>query len=186
MFESFAVFNELVLADYMIEHAKTPGEKRYYLEQFLQIKGLEFLLGAKDASLEQAIYDGVADGSLTNADDLDTLTLESDKNFSMWPAEVPALKARWERLVLAYEDPLYYVNYVYAGLLGLEYFQLWKADPEKFNQAYAALLENGFDAPPADLLEKYLDINLHNQETLVANASSVVDRILIELETNQQ
>jgi len=38
LFESFAQFNELVLADYLAEHAAAPELKRYYLERWMSIK----------------------------------------------------------------------------------------------------------------------------------------------------
>ena len=36
LFESFSEFNELVLADFMAEHAATPELQRYYREQLYQ------------------------------------------------------------------------------------------------------------------------------------------------------
>lgn len=85
LFESFAIFNELVLADFMAEHAATPELKRYYRERWMSIKGLDAFYGAQDALLEQAIYDGVAAGTIRNADDLDSLTLKIDGQFSQFP-----------------------------------------------------------------------------------------------------
>ena len=41
LFESFAEFNELVLADFMAEHAATPELQRYYRERWMNIKGID-------------------------------------------------------------------------------------------------------------------------------------------------
>jgi oligoendopeptidase F len=49
---------------------------------------------------------------------------------------------------LMYEDPLYDVNYMYAGLLALKYYQLYSTRPEWFVPRYIALLTNGFTQPP--------------------------------------
>ena len=182
LFESFAEFNELLLADYLAEHARDPALKRYYLQQFLAIKGLDFLYGAQDAALEQAIYDGVREGSLHDADGLDALTLKSDQRFSLWPERYPELKTRWASLSLAYEDPLYYVNYLYASLLALDYYHHWKKSPRAFARNYVALLENGFDAEPAALLRRFLDIDLTDDTGLVDSAVDVVEKRLGELE----
>ena len=84
----------------------------------MSIKGLDAFYGAQDALLEQAIYDGVAAGTVRNADDLDRLTREIDGQFSQFPALTPELRTRWATVSLMYEDPLYDVNYVYGGPAG--------------------------------------------------------------------
>ncbi len=160
LFESFAAFNELLLADYLAEHAATPELQRYYLERWMSIKGLDAFYGAQDALLEQAIYDGVASGTVRNADDLDALTLKIDGQFSRFPASTPELRTRWATVSLMYEDPLYDVNYVYGGLLALKYYDLYKTKREWFVPRYIALLKNGFNHPPAELLNQYLGIDL--------------------------
>lgn len=166
LFESFAAFNELVLADYLAEHAADPRLKRYYLEQWMRIKGLDAFYGAQDALLEQQLYEGVSKGDVRNPDDLDKLTLQVDSQFSTFPANTPELRNRWATLSLMYEDPLYNINYVYGGLLALKYYQLYTADREHFLPRYIALLKNGFDAPPAVLLQQYLTINLFDDSLL--------------------
>ncbi|HEY6387261.1 MAG TPA: hypothetical protein VIX91_16420, partial [Candidatus Acidoferrum sp.] len=104
LFESFAVFNELVLADYLAEHAGDPHLQRFYREQWMRIKGLDAFYGAQDALLEQQIYDGVAQGTIRGADDLDRITLQLDEQFSIFPATTPELRNRWAAVSLMYED----------------------------------------------------------------------------------
>ena len=159
LFESFAIFNELLLADFMAEHAATPELKRYYRERWLSIKGLDAFYGAQDALLEQAIYDGVVAGTVRNADDLDKLTLKIDGQFSIFPASTPELRTRWAMVSLMYEDPLYDVNYVYGGLLALKYYDLYSTKREWFVPRYIALLKNGFNQPTAELLQQFLSID---------------------------
>jgi oligoendopeptidase F len=160
LFESFAAFNELVLADFMAQHAATPELKRYYLARWMGIKGLDAFYGAQDALLEQAVYDGVSAGTLRNADDLDKVTLQIDGKFSQFPESTPELKTRWAMVSLMYEDPLYDVNYVYGGLLALKYYELYTTRREWFVPRYIALLKNGFDRTPAELLRQFLEIDL--------------------------
>jgi oligoendopeptidase F len=166
IFESFAAFNELVLADYFAEHAADPRLRRYYLEQWMRIKGLDAFYGAQDALLEQQLYEGVSSGNIRSADDLDKLTLQVDSQFSTFPSTTPELSNRWATLSLMYEDPLYNINYVYGGLLALKYYQLYTADRDHFLPRYIALLKKGFDAPPAVLLQQYLNINLFDDSLL--------------------
>ncbi len=182
LFESFAAFNELVLADYMAEHSADPRLQRYYRGQWMSIKGLDAFYGAQDALLEQCVYDGVAAGSVQGPDDLDKLTEQVDGQFSIFPPTTPELRNRWTTVSLMYEDPLYDVNYVYGGLLALKYYQLYTADPTDFVPHYIALLKNGFDAPPAALLKRFLNINL-SDPSLLTDDLELLDRRLKQLET---
>jgi len=177
LFESFAAFNELVLADFMAENAATPELKRYYLARWMGIKGLDAFYGVQDALLEQAIYDGVSAGTVRNADDLDKVTLQIDGKFSQFPESTPELKTRWAMVSLMYEDPLYDVNYVYGGLLALKYYELYTTRREWFVPRYIALLKNGFDKPPAELLHQFLEIDLSGQGLLDSDLRLLNNRL---------
>jgi oligoendopeptidase F len=181
LFESFAEFNELLLADFMAEHAGTPELKRYYRERWMYIKGLDAFDGARDALLEQAIYDGVAAGTVRNADDLDGLSLRIDGPFSQFPASTPELRTRWAMVSLMFEDPLYDVNYVYGGLLALKYYDLYTTRREWFVPHYTALLRNGFNRPPAELLNQFLGIDLSGP-ALLNDDLSLLNRRLDQLD----
>lgn len=183
LFESFAVFNELVLADYLAEQAGDLRLQRFYREQWMRIKGLDAFYGAQDALLEEEIYDGVSQGSIRGADDLDRVTLQVDEQFSIFPATTPQLRNRWAAVSLMYEDPLYDVNYVYGGLLALKYFQLYSANREQFLPSYIALLKNGFDAPPAVLLKQFLKIDLQD-DSLLKDDLALLNRRLGQLEAS--
>ena len=183
LFESFAEFNELLLADYMAEHASTPELQRYYRERWMYIKGLDAFYGAQDALLEQAIYDGVTAGTIRNADDLDSLTLKIDRQFSQFPDSEPELRTRWATVSLMFEDPLYDVNYVYGGLLALKYFQLYSTRRDWFVSRYIALLKNGFNQPPAELLNRFLQIDLTGT-ALLHDDLELLSRRLDQIEAN--
>jgi oligoendopeptidase F len=166
LFESFAAFNELVLADFMAGHASTPEARAYYRNRWMSIKGLDAFDGAEDALLEQAIYEGVSAGTVRSADDLDKLTVKNDSQFSEFPPTVPELRNRWAAASLMFEDPLYDVNYVYGGLLALKYDQLYSTRREWFVPRYIALLKNGFDQPAEELLKKFLEIDISSPSFL--------------------
>ncbi|HEY6252470.1 MAG TPA: M3 family metallopeptidase [Candidatus Angelobacter sp.] len=134
IFESFAMFNELLLADYLSEHAADPQLQRFYREQWMGIKGLDAFYGAQDALLEQQIYEGVSAGRIRGADDLDKLTQQVDGQFSIFPATTSEIRNRWAAVSLMYEDPLYDVNYVYGGILALKYYQLYSSNRAAFWQ----------------------------------------------------
>jgi oligoendopeptidase F len=167
----------------MAEHATTPDLKRYYRERWMSIKGLDAFYGAQDALLEQTIYDRVAAGTIRNADDLDSLTSKIDGQFSQFPASTPELRTRWATVSLMYEDPLYDVNYVYGGLLALKYYDLYTTRREWFVPRYIALLKNGFNQPPAELLHQFLGIDLSGP-ALLNDDLKLLNRRLDQLEAN--
>jgi len=175
LFEAFAIFNEFLLPDYLYNHESEPLRKQFYLEQFLEGKGTAMFYVAPEVALEHAVYEGVENGSIKGADDLDALTMRVYAPYSISPEKNAELKSQWINLSLMYEDPFYYVNYVYGAMLALKFYEMYTRDPEHFVPRYIALMKNGFDAPPAILLRRFLDIDLHNPD-LVSNAISIIQK----------
>lgn len=175
LFEAFAIFNEFLLPDYLYNHESEPLRKQFYLEQFLEGKGTAMLYVAPEVTLEHAVYEGVKDGSLKGADDLDALTKRVYWPYLMSPEKNAGLKSQWIKLSLMYEDPFYYVNYIYGAMLALKFYEMYTRDPEHFVPRYIALMKNGFDAPPAILLKRFLEIDVHNPD-LVSNALSMIEK----------
>jgi oligoendopeptidase F len=183
LFESFAIFNELLLPDYLYKEEKDSETRKYFLEQFFEGKGMALFFVGQDAMLEQAIYDGVTKGEINNADDLDQVTKKICDRFSMWNEKYPQLNMRWITASLFYEDPFYEINYVYGSLLALHYYELYQKDPETFVDHYNALLRNGFDAPPAVLLKKFLNIDLNDPQVLAGPIQILTQKLdLLEKE----
>jgi oligoendopeptidase F len=181
LFESFAIFNELLLADYLYQHDTNPAKRQYYLEQFLDGKGMALFFIAQDAALEQAIYEAVEHGGIESADDLDALTERINRRFDIWINRHVELKMRWITCRLFYEDPLYEINYVYGSLLALKYYAMFKQAPGPFVKDYISLMGNGFDATPELLLSKFLKIDLHDPD-LVTGAVKILEMKVRQLE----
>jgi oligoendopeptidase F len=159
LFESFAIFNELLLPDYLYRNASDPRLRRYFLEQFFEGKGMTMFSVAQEEAVELAVYEGVGRGAVGSADDLDALTKQVAARYSVWAGRHDELKMQWMTSPLFYEDPLYDINYVYGALLALKYYEMYTRDPAGFVPRYLALMRNGFDAPPAALLKRFLDID---------------------------
>jgi oligoendopeptidase F len=181
LFESFAIFSEFLLPDYLYNQEKDPQRKQYFLEQFLDGKGMILFVAGPEAILEQAIYDGVGQDTIHDAPELDAITKAVFSKFSIWPEKQQELKHQWMMIPLMYEDPFYDVNYVYGGLLALKYYELYTRDPKHFVPQYIALMSNGFDAPPATLLKKFLNIDL-NDPNLVSDAVKIIEKRVSLLE----
>jgi oligoendopeptidase F len=183
--ESFAVFSELLLAQHLARRETDPLRREFFLEQFLDVKGMDLFVSARDATLEEALYDGVESGAVKTAGDLDALVARVDEPYTLWAAKNPELRSLWMTNTLLYEDPLYLVNYVYAEILALKYLEMFTQDRERFVSGYTALLRNGFDAPTEDLLRRFLGIGFKDPE-LVSGAVRVLDEQIRELETLYQ
>lgn len=81
---------------------------------------------------------------------------------------------------LLYEDPLYLMNYAYAGLLAVKSYQMYTTDPVHFRELYIALLQNGFTASPAVLVKQFLGIDLSSAR-LVDDDMAVIDERIHDL-----
>jgi oligoendopeptidase F len=69
-------------------------------------------------------------------------------------------KRDWINIPHYFRNPLYRVNYLYARLLALKYYELYERDPKAFAAGYLALQRNGYDAAPDVLLKRFLGIEL--------------------------
>jgi oligoendopeptidase F len=149
--EALAIFNELLLADFM---AARTGDA-FYREQFLDVKGMAAFYIAPEAELEEAVYDGVAAGTIRTAADLDALTA---RVYGRYTIGTP--KEKWMSIPLMYEDPFYDVNYVYGAVIALRMYAMYGHDPKAFAPRYVAFMKNGYTAPAATLLKRFFDIDL--------------------------
>ena len=174
--EAYAIFNELVLADFMAAHASDPAQKRFYLQQFLDGKGMAAFFVAPEAELEEAVYDGVAAGTIRTADDLDALTQRVYERYTISPS-----KEKWMSIPLMYEDPFYDLNYVYGAIIGLRMYEMYKSDPKSFAPRYVAAMRNGYTAPAAALLEKFFGIDL-DDPTLLTGVVKLLNARVDELQ----
>jgi oligoendopeptidase F len=69
--------------------------------------------------------------------DFDALTLSIWSKFEIWPASEPQLTHTWISKRLMFQDPLYQVNYLYAGLLATKMFDMVRHDPVAFQRRSA-------------------------------------------------
>jgi oligoendopeptidase F len=181
LFESFAIFNELLLPEYLGRRETDASRRLFFLEQFFEGKGMTLFSVAQEESLELAVYDGVARGEVSTADDLDALAKRVGGRYSIWFDRHDELKSQWITSTLFYDDPLYDINYVYGSLLALKYYELYTRDPARFVPRYVALMKNGFDAPADVLLRRHLCIDLRDPR-LVSDAARLLEEKLNQLE----
>jgi oligoendopeptidase F len=159
VFEAIAIFNELLLYDDLQRTAPTPAWRAYYLERFLDDATFQVYGSAEETALEEAIHRGVVAGTVRSAADLDALTLRVLEPYEPDASRDPERRLFWTGRSLFWRDPLYSVNYLYAGVLAAEFYRLRQRDPVGFAPRYTAFLANGFTDEPAVLLHRFLGID---------------------------
>jgi oligoendopeptidase F len=181
MFESFAIFNELLFLDHLYATAKTSQARAYYLQQFTDDAVFQVYGSAKETALEESIYRGVRAGTIRDAADLDALAEHVFTTYDGKSAPDPDARLYWAHDSLFYTDPLYDVNYLFAGLLALTYFDRFESDPHDFSRRYVSLLRNGFNSDPVTLERQFLGIDLTDVASLVRAANDSIERRMQKL-----
>jgi oligoendopeptidase F len=165
-----------VLDDSLARAKNDPAVTAYYRNAFLDAITFQIFGSAEEGALEQAIYDGAKSGTLKGADDLDALTRKTFGAYSSWPARDPVMQTAWMRKSLMFEDPVYLVNYLYAGLLATKWFVLLERDPQKFASQYVAFLRGGFDGAPVALLQRAFGFDFGCDGTLEEDLALVREK----------
>ena len=105
MFESFAIFNELLFLDHLYKNAATGAERAYYLNYFLHDATFQVFGSAEETELESAIYRGVDDGTIKTAADFNALTTKVFARYDPSSVDDPSTKLYWARNRLFFTDP---------------------------------------------------------------------------------
>lgn len=165
--ESYAILDEIVLHDKLYREEKDPGRKVYYLEQLLG-QMMSFYSNVRISAIEKTIYEKVDKGQVKNADDLDKITHDIGAKVSIWHDLEPETNMLWEEVEHYFKSGTQYENYVFADLLAQTYFTMNKQDPAGFAKRFTALERNGFNDTPANLLKKFMGINIRDPKTYAA------------------
>jgi oligoendopeptidase F len=175
MFEAIATLNGFLLYDYLYQKSADPRAQAFYLEALISDMTFQLFGSAEETTLEQSIYDGVIAGKIRNAADFDALTLSIWSKYEIWPPLEPQLAHTWSTKKLLVQDPLYLVNYLYAGLLATKMFDMLKRDPASFQKHYTALLREGFHTAPDGLLRSFFGRDL-SQRQLVEDGMNILQQ----------
>lgn len=179
--ETYAMLNELLLLDELEKHAKTPAAEIYYTQQFLTLLTREIFASAEEGAFEQGLYDGVANGTIKERKDIDSLYVGTMKPYDLFFDAEPERKSEWMDKRLVFDDPLYNVNYLYAILVTCQLYQQAHDAPKKFALNYRSLLENGFPAPADVLLKKNMGIN-NDIQTMLSSTLDLFKSKKLKLE----
>lgn len=150
--EVASVTNELLLSDYMAEHAGTKEEKLYYLFAELRLLHSSFFTQVMFAEFEDAIYRTVEEGGTLTADKLGSLWTETaTKYFGEDYQKLDGEQYGWARI-----PHFYYNYYVYQYATSVAAACTISAGitegKEGAVENYLAFLKSGDSADGVDLL----------------------------------
>ncbi len=159
--ESFGKFNELLVANYLYQNEKDSVKRVFFKGEF---KGrlLNLFGSTEEAAIEYKLIQGILNKQINTPDDLDSVTFLTGSNYSDYEKK-PWFKGLWMLLETNYKAPLHNLNDMLANLLAIHYFRQYLYNREDFSRRYMAFLKNGYNAPPAELLKKFMNINISDE-----------------------
>lgn len=179
--ESFAMFNEFVILDYLYNHATDKKEKIFYLEEWLSVAMRRFFDIVMRSEFEFLAYKKIQKNEITEADQLHQLWKQEGLKYVGQDYEkYDFLKFSWSFTPHYFSSPRYYINYLFANLMAISYYQRHHADPQ-FDPKYVSLMKGGFPDTPVNLLQKYLDLNPFDPAA-VQDATKIFEARLAELQ----
>ncbi|MEO8276823.1 MAG: M3 family metallopeptidase [Thermoanaerobaculia bacterium] len=180
--ESFAMLNEFVTADYLVKNAANAELKTYYLEQLLDVMLERFFDIVMRSEFEYNAYRKIQAGEITLPADLDDLWQQEGLRYVGDPySQYPFMKKTWAGTPHFFTSPRYYINYMFANLMAISYFERHLTDPA-FDSRYVDLMVHGFPDEPIALLQKNLNLDPFDPKS-IAGAMKILESKVTELET---
>ncbi len=153
--EGIATLNSYLVYDHLVTSAPSKQERIAALETLMRKLNFELFQSAQEGMLELAIYRGVNGGQLRDAAQLNALAWKTWSEFDDTAARHPEIGRVWMARSLYFHEPNYYYNYLYSGALAVKMFSMLKHDPVDFARRFLPMLRDGYNAPPAKILEKF-------------------------------
>jgi oligoendopeptidase F len=179
--ESFAMFNEFVTADYLYRNATTKDDKIYYLEQWLSVAMRRFFDIVMRSEFEYRAYEKMLAQQITDADQIHQLWKDEGLRYIGEDYQKhDFLKYNWTFTPHFFNSPRYYINYMVANLMAINYYQKHLNEPD-FDRRYVELMSNGFPDTPLNLLQKYVNLNPFDPAA-VKDSMKIFEAKLAELE----
>ncbi len=173
--ESAAITSELLIGYYLYSQAQDKDLKAYYLEQFLE-DALGLLINNMFANLELKIYEGIEEGTIIGADDLDDIAYRMTTPYSIYYAMHPEYKGMWSVIHHYFDVPMYNVNYVFAQALALVFFDRILNQPG-FVEKYVAMLKSPFDKPAPEIILEKTGVDMLDPDVLASGFDFIESKI---------
>ncbi len=172
--ESVAMTNELLIMYHLYSQEKDLARRAYYLEQFLE-NAMGLLVNNMFAHMEFKMYEGVEDGCIQDADDLDSLAAEMTIPYSMYYGNHPEYEGLWSVIHHYYDVPMYNINYVVAQSLALVFFDKILNEPG-FVDKYESMLRSAFDKPAPEIVLERTGVDMMDPDILASGFAFIRGR----------
>ena len=173
--ESFAIFSQMLTLEHLARSEAYVADRDYFRRRLIE-DGMGVFANGWESRVELMVFDSVAAGRPLDPDGMERLTQNVASEYSVWFGPGSEKLHQWVQPIQLYTWPLYRVNYVLAQLLALRYLDMLHKDPAGFAKRYAALLRNGYDAPPGVLLQKFMNIDFADWKGLTTSATGVLEQ----------
>jgi oligoendopeptidase F len=178
--EIASTFNEKMLSDYLLEHARSDDERLYLLNQMVDRIRTTIYRQTQFAEFEHLIHAAAEKSTPLTAELLNgTYAALVKKYYGPDLTMGPNDEIEW-----AYVPHFYYKFYVYSYATGLSsgitLARLVKSSGAPARDAYVGMLKGGSSKPPLDLL-KGAGVDLTRPDSIV-EAAKLMDSMLSEME----
>ena len=162
--EVASTVNEILLADYQINHEADKNKKAELLYELLEMIRATFFRQAMFAEFEKIVHEKIEDGIMLSSDDLNDIYYKLNKKYFGEAVEVDEqIKYEWARIPHFYSD-----FYVYKYATGVSAAiaiatKILNKEPG-FVEKYIKMLKQGCSKKSIDLL-KMVDVDLESKDT---------------------
>lgn len=162
--EVASTVNEILLADYQINHETDKKKKAELLYELLEMIRATFFRQAMFAEFEKIVHEKIEDGVMLSSDDLNDIYYKLNKKYFGEAVEIDEqIKYEWARIPHFYSD-----FYVYKYATGVSAAiaiatKILNKEPG-FVEKYIEMLKQGCSKKSIDLL-KMVDVDLESKDT---------------------
>jgi oligoendopeptidase F len=180
--EVASTLNELLLSDYLIEHAKTEEERQYYASQQMSTLYNTFFTQAFFAGFQEEVVRVVENGGTLTADVLDELWIKAaDDCFGELYTKTDAYASGWARIPHFY-DGFYVYQYAVGIAVACNIADRIQAGDSSAVEDYLAFLKAGDSGNVVELLN-IAGVDIENGDYISAFTARF-DRLITEFENN--
>ncbi len=162
--EVASTVNEILLADYQINHEQDKKKKAELLYELLEMIRATFFRQAMFAEFEKIVHEKIEDGVMLSSDDLNDIYYKLNQKYFGEAVEIDEqIKYEWARIPHFYSD-----FYVYKYATGVSAAiaiatKILNKEPG-FVDKYIEMLKQGCSKKSIDLL-KMVDVDLESKDT---------------------
>lgn len=162
--EVASTVNEILLADYQINHEQDKKKKAELLYELLEMIRATFFRQAMFAEFEKIVHEKVEEGTMLSSDDLNDIYYKLNQKYFGEAVEIDEqIKYEWARIPHFYRD-FYVYKYATGVSAAIAIATKILNNEPGFVEKYIDMLKQGCSKKSIDLL-KMVDVDLESKDT---------------------